>query len=46
MIFLHLQKELMDYDERLVAKDFIMVGNKIDEEASAQNLELFRKRFP
>ncbi len=44
--FLHLQKELLDYDERLVAKDFIVVGNKIDEEESAQNLELFRKRFP
>jgi GTP-binding protein len=44
--FLHLQKELLDYDQRLVAKDFIVVGNKIDEEESAQNLELFRKRFP
>jgi GTP-binding protein len=44
--FLHLQKELLDYDERLVAKDFFVVGNKIDEEESAQNLELFRKRFP
>ena len=44
--FLHLQKELLDYDERLVAKDFLVVGNKIDEEESTQNLELFRKRFP
>ena len=44
--FLHLQKELQDYDERLVAKDFLVVGNKIDEEESTQNLELFRKRFP
>jgi GTP-binding protein len=44
--FLHLQKELLDYDERLVAKDFLVVGNKIDEEESTQNLGLFRKRFP
>ena len=44
--FLHLQKELLDYDERLVAKDFFVVGNKIDEDESSQNLELFRKRFP
>jgi GTP-binding protein len=44
--FLHLQKELLDYDERLVAKDFFVVGNKIDEEESSKNLELFRKRFP
>ena len=44
--FLHLQKELLDYDERLVDKDFLVVGNKIDEEESTQNLELFRKRFP
>jgi GTP-binding protein len=44
--FLHLQKELLDYDERLVAKEFFVVGNKIDEEESSKNLELFRKRFP
>jgi GTPase involved in cell partitioning and DNA repair len=36
----------LDYDERLVDKDFLVVGNKIDEEESTQNLELFRKRFP
>jgi GTP-binding protein len=44
--FVHLKKELLDYDERLVAKDFIVVGNKIDEEVSKGNLKLFRKRFP
>lgn len=44
--FVHLKKELLDYDERLVAKDFIVVGNKIDEEVSQENLKLFRKRFP
>ena len=44
--FVHLKKELLDYDEKLVAKDFIVVGNKIDEEVSQENLKLFRKRFP
>ena len=44
--FVHLKKELLDYDERLVAKDFIVVGNKIDEDVSQENLKLFRKRFP
>jgi len=44
--FVHLKKELLDYDERLVAKDFIVVGNKIDEEVSQENLKLFRKHFP
>ena len=44
--FVHLKKELLDYDERLVAKDFVVVGNKIDEEVSQENLKLFRKRFP
>lgn len=44
--FVHLKKELLDYDEKLVAKDFIVVGNKIDEDVSQENLKLFRKRFP
>ncbi len=44
--FVHLKKELLDYDERLVAKDFIVVGNKIDEDVSQENLKLFCKRFP
>ena len=44
--FLHLQKELHEYDERLAEKEFIVVGNKIDEEEAQENLQLFRKRFP
>jgi GTP-binding protein len=44
--FLHLQKELHEYDQRLADKDFILVGNKIDEEEAQENLQLFRKRFP
>ena len=43
--FLHLQKELHEYDQRLADKDFILVGNKIDEEEAQENLQLFRKRF-
>tara|TARA_B100002019_G_scaffold67856_2_gene58415 strand:+ start:779 stop:1768 length:990 start_codon:yes stop_codon:yes gene_type:complete len=44
--FLHLQKELQDYDEKLVQKEFIIVGNKIDEENGQKNLDEFRIRFP
>jgi GTP-binding protein len=44
--FLHLQKELHEYDERLAEKEFIVVGNKIDEEEAQENLQLFRKHFP
>ncbi len=44
--FLHLQKELQDYDEKLFQKEFIIVGNKIDEENGQENLEKFRARFP
>ncbi len=44
--FLHLQKELKDYDEKLLQKDFIIVGNKVDETESQKNLDLFMKRFP
>ena len=44
--FLHLHKELEDYDERLIQKDFIIVGNKIDEESGQKNLDHFRTRFP
>ena len=44
--FLHLQKELRDYDEKLIQKDFIIVGNKIDEDEAKKNLDLFRKQFP
>ena len=44
--FLHLQKELQDYDEKLVQKEFIIVGNKIDEENGKKNIDEFRIRFP
>ena len=44
--FLHLQKELQDYDEKLVQKEFIIVGNKIDEDSGQKNLDEFRSRFP
>ena len=44
--FLHLHKELQDYDQRLIQKDFIIVGNKIDEESGQKNLDHFRTRFP
>jgi len=44
--FIHLQKELLEYDKRLSAKEFLVVGNKIDEEVSQENLELFHMRFP
>jgi GTP-binding protein len=44
--FLHLRKELEDYDKKLAEKDFIIVGNKIDEEAGKANLQLFHERFP
>ena len=40
--FVHLNKELLDYDERLVAKDFLVVSIKIDEDVSQENLNLFR----
>jgi len=44
--FIHLKKELLEYDKRLSAKEFLVVGNKIDEEVSQENLELFHMRFP
>ena len=44
--YLHLQKELKDYDEELLQKDFIIVGNKIDEDVGQSNLDAFRQRFP
>ena len=44
--YLHLQKELKDYDEELLQKDFIIVGNKIDEDEGQSNLDAFRQRFP
>jgi GTP-binding protein len=44
--FTHLRKELLDYDPRLADKPFLLVGNKIDEENSAENLQLCQKKFP
>ena len=44
--FEHLQKELADYDERLVDKPYVVVGNKRDEETAQANMDRFRKRFP
>lgn len=43
--FEHLQKELADYDERLVDKPYVVVGNKKDEETAEANMDRFRKRF-
>jgi GTP-binding protein len=44
--FMHLRKELEDYDPELSQKEFVIVGNKIDEEEGPANLALFRKQFP
>ena len=44
--FEHLQKELHDYDPRLSEKPFLVVGNKIDEEHSINNLDDFKRSFP
>ena len=42
--FEHLQKELADYDERLVDKPYVVVGNKKDEETAEANMDRFRKK--
>ena len=44
--FMHLRKELEDYDPELSQKEFVIVGNKIDEEEGPVNLALFKKQFP
>jgi len=44
--FMHLRKELLDYDSELSQKEFVIVGNKIDEEAGPANLALLKKHFP
>ena len=44
--FLHLRKELSDYDPILSQKPFIVVGNKKDEDRAEENIQLFKKRFP
>ena len=45
MIFFISEKALEDYDKKLSEKDFIIVGNKIDEEAGKANLQLFTSVF-
>ena len=44
--FIHLRKELEDYDPRVADKPFVLVGNKIDEENAPENLALCKKKFP
>ncbi len=44
--FLHLQKELFDYDQSLANKPFVVVGNKNDEENAVENIARFKKCFP
>jgi GTP-binding protein len=44
--FSHLQKELGEYDPKLLEKKSLVVGNKIDEQVGQNNLEIFRKHFP
>ena len=44
--FVHLRQELEDYDPQVAKKPFLLVGNKIDEENSMQNLKLCQRKFP
>ncbi|MBT3666148.1 MAG: GTPase ObgE [Opitutae bacterium] len=44
--FVHLRQELEDYDPQVAKKPFLLVGNKIDEENSMQNLKLCQSKFP
>jgi GTP-binding protein len=44
--FIHLRKELEDYDPNVANKPFLLVGNKIDEENGPINLSLCQKKFP
>jgi GTP-binding protein len=41
-----LRKEIKEYDEELARFPWIVVANKMDVEAAAENLEAFRQRFP
>lgn len=41
-----LQRELVHYDEPLVRRPAILIGNKMDLPAAKENLPEFRKRFP
>ena len=44
--FLQLRTELDNYDAEVASKSFVVAGNKMDESASAENLERFRKAHP
>ena len=44
--FLQLRTELDNYDRDVASKPFVVAGNKIDETASVENLERFRKAHP
>jgi GTP-binding protein len=44
--FEHLRKELLEYDPKLDAKPFVVVGNKVDEEPAKDYILEFKKRFP
>lgn len=41
-----LRKEIKEYDEELARFPWIVIANKMDVEAAAENLEAFRQRFP
>ena len=41
-----LRREIKLYSEELAARPWVIVANKMDEEASAENLERLRQRFP
>ena len=44
--FSQLRSELEQYDPEVADKPFLVAGNKMDESASAENLERFRKAHP
>ena len=44
--FIHLRKELEDYDPRVAQKPFLLVGNKIDEENGLENFSICKSKFP
>ena len=41
-----LRKEVKLYSEELAARPWVIVANKMDEEVSAENLQILRQRFP
>ena len=44
--YVQINQELSNYSEELDYKHQIVVANKMDEEAAAENLEEFKKKFP